>query len=57
MKARASYNNISMLQNTCINKKNHSTAIKLEEQLQNTGPLLKVYIREWLAGSAVVLVL
>ena len=27
------------------------------EQLQNTGPLLKIYIREWLAGSAVVLVL
>ena len=26
-------------------------------QLQNTGPLLKIYIREWLAGSAVVLVL
>ena len=26
-------------------------------QLQNTGPLLKVYIREWLAGSAVALVL
>ena len=31
MKARASYNNISMLQNTCTNKKNHSTAIKLED--------------------------
>ena len=27
------------------------------EQLQNTGPLLKVYIREWLAGSAVAVVL
>ena len=27
------------------------------EQLQNTGPLLKIYIREWLAGSTVVLVL
>ena len=26
-------------------------------QLQNTGPLLTVYIREWLAGSAVALVL
>ena len=26
-------------------------------QLQNTGPLLKVYIRERLAGSAVALVL
>lgn len=27
------------------------------EQLQNTGPFLKVFIREWLAGSAVALVL
>ena len=27
------------------------------EQLQNTGPLLKVYIREWLAGSEVAVVL
>ena len=27
------------------------------EQLQNTGPLLKVYIREWLLGSAVTVVL
>ena len=27
------------------------------EQLQNTGPLLKVYISEWLAGSAVAVVL
>ena len=27
------------------------------EQLQNTGPHLKVYIREWLAGAAVAVVL
>ena len=32
-------------------------SIDFQEQLQNTGPLLKIYIREWLAGSAVVLVL
>ena len=30
---------------------------KLREQLQNAGPLLKVYIGDWLAGSAVAVVL
>ena len=27
------------------------------EELQNTGPLLMVHIREWLGGSAVAVVL
>ena len=31
--------------------------VEFSEQLQNTGPLLKVYIREWLAGSTVAVVL
>ena len=27
------------------------TLCEVSKQLQNTGPLLKVYIRQWLAGS------